>query len=1099
MSGQSAISFNCPSCNKSYRVPAEMAGRQAKCKSCGKMMSVPGSKPPEQDSFSALLDKPFSFGQDKEEKQDIKIEKQVPTPKLVKTESGETIVAYDPSTSPAAKKKRAQKKTGFLESFSGMWEALTSPQGKLDEKPALARRISFGGLYLLAGALFTFIYMGISKTDTSGLRLEVDSSTQDQIMGYLPGLLRPIVLAPVLAVAGMLVCARRIWMPRPEKEETIVLIVVGGVMLMLGFVAVYLMFGNYNKAVEMAGLGGWGVLIAAAAFGAWVLYRLGEEGDGSAVYLALIPAFVLPTLAVFKLMSIIPDGRWGDVPWGEVIKYWFLAVLVLSLMGGAMSFFIVIGIVLHILDIGEPPPITAGIRLDMWTLGGLLCLGCYLWLAVTRWRMMMKPVVWQIAIVLVAGTLMGIYHRHAQNEYYAEMSRGFESGNVIITNMYSSDGRLEVIRQDDIPETSRYSSRNNPMIDLNAPRRTGTGRTSTPRVPEAPRLPEPIFSAEDLPRGVDAVPNKGDAWPSFDLPIVNMSQAQAISVWGYNMQLLPGYRVSRMVDEGNGQRKLVIVGPQIEDPSIAFELELLPQDQNDSGAVVSLDWPAMMLQHDIETEGGYVDYGTIDSMQFLRAAPELARYDRYRAGITYLAKMPDSLSRLVLNIPTSGRSLEHLLACEAMARTLERVEPEMGPAMPASADLTLMVSQYSRDVIEATDWDMAGIFAYPQSVSYYTRVDANRPSGMGITFSIRDSNASMTISMEPATPGESREVRVQAQGPEIVQGGDGAFNGRMIYAFGGNVSFDRLWADSVFVRVQRGVTEIDRGQAYELVTYEGWMGSYWTTIRLRRQPNQGLPMSELDSLMRLMRLVNPLERLEERGVQEWLPRMLRSEWDDLPLEGGLTIGEAYELNEIGQAVLSSNIDPETGRIAEIFPLLDAAELEGFASWRADATMLEHLGEPTRVGPVEIRPIAELERSRDSNERQTDWFANTNAGRLGMSMRIDPLREGEEISSVPVSIDPDTGEYVLQIGRRVLRQDADNPPSISYRESRGLRVWRILMPQIPGAETRRCYYVAVLPGQMLSLSATFVRDSAGQLLAMDAMAGSLVHRPIRELE
>ena len=35
------IEFNCPSCGKLFRVPPELAGRAAKCKACGTLMTVP--------------------------------------------------------------------------------------------------------------------------------------------------------------------------------------------------------------------------------------------------------------------------------------------------------------------------------------------------------------------------------------------------------------------------------------------------------------------------------------------------------------------------------------------------------------------------------------------------------------------------------------------------------------------------------------------------------------------------------------------------------------------------------------------------------------------------------------------------------------------------------------------------------------------------------------------------------------------------------------------------------------------------------------------------------------------------------------------------
>lgn len=40
------IEFNCPSCGKLFRVPPELAGRAAKCKACGTLMTVPAQSVP---------------------------------------------------------------------------------------------------------------------------------------------------------------------------------------------------------------------------------------------------------------------------------------------------------------------------------------------------------------------------------------------------------------------------------------------------------------------------------------------------------------------------------------------------------------------------------------------------------------------------------------------------------------------------------------------------------------------------------------------------------------------------------------------------------------------------------------------------------------------------------------------------------------------------------------------------------------------------------------------------------------------------------------------------------------------------------------------
>ena len=40
----SSIKFNCPDCDKAYKVPEQYAGKKVKCKKCGSTMRVPGEK-----------------------------------------------------------------------------------------------------------------------------------------------------------------------------------------------------------------------------------------------------------------------------------------------------------------------------------------------------------------------------------------------------------------------------------------------------------------------------------------------------------------------------------------------------------------------------------------------------------------------------------------------------------------------------------------------------------------------------------------------------------------------------------------------------------------------------------------------------------------------------------------------------------------------------------------------------------------------------------------------------------------------------------------------------------------------------------------------
>ncbi|MFN3166737.1 MAG: hypothetical protein ACE37H_06700, partial [Phycisphaeraceae bacterium] len=598
-----------------------------------------------------------------------------------------------------------------------------------------------------------------------------------------------------------------------------------------------------------------------------------------------------------------------------------------------------------------------------------------------------------------------------------------------------------------------------------------------------------------LPRGTERLPSRDTAWLPYDPPTLDVKPNQTVECWGYRLELLPGYRVA-LKGTDDGRRTLRIVGPQRENPSTALELELVPYPTRRDGGVSVGDWPLLLRAEDIDDEEHFIDYGMIGTMQFVRGAPSDKMRDRYREQVVYLARTTDTRERVVMRIPVDKRPDADLLASEFMARSLERDPVEMADAQPAQGvDVENSLIDFDDPTLRETRWRTAGIFA---TAGLYGRAADTNTGGLYVTYSIGGNNASIALRLEPIQPGQTRAYRVQAKGPvRAPTPGDG-FTGKTIHAFGGYVNHDRLWNDELFIRVEHGVTSIQRGESTQAVTYYGRLGGYWMTASLFRDADKGPPMRELEDALRRIRLASALEvAADSTAMRDWVPGILQGGKADLPLAGGTTVAQAFEIDALGRARLSTNIDPDTGRYVPIYPPLAASKLEPFKQWGGFPELDKHLGDAERVGPISIRPIAELKRSSRSNDRRTEWFTNTDSGRVSISMRIDLLEEGEQPIAIPVSKDPDTGETLLQIGNRTLREDGE--VSVAYRESRGLRVWRIVMPQIGAASLRRCYYIAEMPGRRLTISADFERDQAVQLQAIDTSMATLIYKPPPKIE
>lgn len=1138
MSKPNAIKFNCQSCDKPYRVPEAMAGKSARCKACGDKMQVPKSasnqptKPkqpkPTKPAKPAKSAKSTTTPDDSFSMEDLL---------GLSSEAAPEPVAGDPSalasptdagfpfspnvvTLPSSPKSR-RKGEGLASSLTGIWQSFVSPDRASGSVPMI-RRVSLGGAFLLLGGVLLLIFssMQVPRAELDTAR-EILQAPMFKRASPIPQDAPLGAMGIIALIAGLGVTGRRLWAPRPEPETPLVLIIFWGITLMVAALSCLVLFGGTQMAGQVAALGSLGVLLASLVFGVWLLYRLSTDSDGSGLLLVTIPAILVPVSILIMLMANAPPGAVGQMPWGMILLSLFILFLLLMTMGGALSVLMIILTPFLLLGAMGATALTGSFSAIWFVIA--LCVMCYGLLIITRWRVMLKPVGWQIAILFVGSWLMGSFQKMGFDQaLLADAQDQREADDAELTSLLRANGDLtptQTASYDPFPNSGKvdvpfgrksiaYLSTGGTIVrpkgfsrsmldegdepDTNTPVATGpNGRPDRPgREPEQP--PKPIFEAEVLSRGAEAEPSGGAPWPVFEVPDSDAGESREILVWGYRMQLQPGYRIRLMTqDPQSGTRLLHLLGPKIGNRDMTLKIEFVAQPIDRDGTASVMGYTQMLRAHDANIGEDYVEFGQIGTIKYARAAPSDKRMGRYGKEIVYVAQMPDAPRRIVMTISTHANSEDQILVCEAMARSLQPAERSTVLSMPdaaAQAQIQNTLVNYSADALDDPRWRINGIFAYPSS-TYSGRTERDRANGLGLELTSSSRNATIHIDMVPAKAGASREMRIVPQGPEAIADPSDPFKGQTIYAYGARVSFDRLWNDAVFARVVRGLNDISTRGRYEEISYYGWLGDYWTTVRVRRKAQEAQPMSEVEAMLRQIRLANALEVYQSSDAKGWLARVLRNESADLPLADGTLLAEAFEVNALGGFSLAGEIDPDSGKLVEFFPEMTPEALQAYSTWKPDDRAKEFLGNTESFGPIEFQTLEDLRASSRNTNQQSEWFANTNSGRVRMKIRVDALGKDDTPIKAPLQLDEQTGKTVLTLGRQTLK--VDDPPSIAYRESRGLRIWRMLMPQVRNAKLRRCYYVATMPGRTLVIVADFEAEAAEQLMAMDASVGSMI--------
>ncbi|HSG73143.1 MAG TPA: hypothetical protein VLA12_22200, partial [Planctomycetaceae bacterium] len=497
----------------------------------------------------------------------------------------------------------------------------------------------------------------------------------------------------------------------------------------------------------------------------------------------------------------------------------------------------------------------------------------------------------------------------------------------------------------------------------------------------------PTFSEQQLTKGQSEEPEDFSEetlsdLPAFEQPSAPIGDSKPHEIWGYEFDLLSGYTVLEPVfdPETNVTRVDVV---REDDPGSyripAMSFGLYPQ-QFVTGTA-HRHGLVYFASDFIEQHGAaYADeqYGLINGEFFVRHS----RHPRVRqtvdTKIYYVAHMRDAPSRIAMSISSSMQKREQILACEKMARSLRRIEiTDLDKIRVPDLDaIDSALIQNSSDESQKQRVKVYGPF-----VDEKTR--ASRPvlfrdrGDSGFAFSC---GSSMFVDLLPMPDGIEPEHLLFSDGKAISIDGKALDPRYTLHTFGRPVTYHRLWNNEVFARVDHGelLTRVGDKPA-GLVSYYGLIGDYWTRIRLiHTEDDLRDKLAVLEEMLLGTRLATVDEFIDKHRYEDWLVRIMTDEKDH-----PLTLHNGVNLKTVRDAEIPGLDNPPSENDAP-----DGLEpVEGYEQWQAHEEVEQYLGGSESFGRFAFKPLKDLRASAKNDERYAEYFARTDAGKVGLSLKF----------------------------------------------------------------------------------------------------------------
>jgi hypothetical protein len=626
------------------------------------------------------------------------------------------------------------------------------------------------------------------------------------------------------------------------------------------------------------------------------------------------------------------------------------------------------------------------------------------------------------------------------------------------------------------------------------PRSNDSNSWSTPRPKPRDTTPppppdDPIFEPGTLAEGVSDASIPSGVWPTFTLPDLDVSNDKKLNLHGYELAVPDIFRIQNVlpIDQGNGTQWQIFGGMLDNGRPVEMTVRVKSLEQQADGRVFTPSWSEMLGRASVSRSNYAVEYGRIGGIPFARCTDKLVRTGQGVGRVLYLGQLaPENPQQLEIEFATvpEGLGPSYAMMCEAVVRSLTRSELEMMPAPASSASLSNLLTKRSATESAPADWQIRGPFAFalgaqsPITFSRWSR-DATAWTTSARVGGASDIGIQIRMHLDANIP-DDRIRPIALQGPMRTDD--------VVNAFGGEAQYVKLWNDAVFARIEHK-PQPRRDAVYNTVSYHGYLNQYRVDIEVTNRNDSDITMARLQEALLSSRLATVPQLAAATEQTDWLKELLAEDQPPFLVAGGVDATQALLLDERGGVAVSPQFDPKTQRMFEVFPpIQDIETLAKYEQWTSADENNEHLGDAeTLDGDLEIRPIKELRESH--RPKQLSWQARTKEGSVGMTVHIETLSQTDADLETPI-IDRDN-KIRFRLGRRIIQPS--RTPEITYRELRNLRVWRINVPPSDRQSIARCHYLALVPGQMIVISTSYLSDRPEQLDAFDASVATLVYR------
>lgn len=639
----------------------------------------------------------------------------------------------------------------------------------------------------------------------------------------------------------------------------------------------------------------------------------------------------------------------------------------------------------------------------------------------------------------------------------------------------------------------------------------------------------PILAPEDLPTALEELDATGETWFEFAPPkyadsllngdSINLGGLMIPEVDGMTIRVLKRGRDIKLVTFEDSTSK--VSGTK---PSMMIQLSFIEPETPERWVIEfdrqfsNLLRASQMSRSDRYEDQYRKEFGTVGGVRMMRYEAFPKESSRGNGGVSYIGYIPEAEGRLLhIGYNTLRSDPESARRFEAIVRSIV-VQPESWSDGPGETVETGLKDQGAELGVNSPKVGpiMLGTDRRPSQISFvevghsdFVIEPATLIPQVGIEDperAFRHSPNNMYFKCVPATDRDPQLTvpRVRLTGSSEISD----IENYAVSAYGGDVSYVKLWDDQTFVRIDHGIASIESSRPRSenvlyKVTYAGFLGDFYYCVDLLMEPEDDGRLALDEAFLSGQLLTMPQIESHRFRTTDFAKTLIDTRFD-FPTAGGSSFRamvdeNPWELYVYGFGTGEEKITRPSTRptntaplVSDVEPRMTGEELRNYRTWRALGSE-DQLAGPVAVAEYEINAPSEL-RMSDSNARGARWVPPASGTRVGMTLELENLRPEHHNLTNPILID-ERGNRSFLLGTREIPSRAN--VEVTYQEINDVRIWRILPGYNRDDRVASCYYVIQGETQQLVLTVRFQPSKPEQLRVFDAAAATI--KPVEAAE